>query len=61
MNSGPKAGQLEACIYGYSKMIASTGGTTEAALMVFKECRISELISAASTRARERSRELSKQ
>jgi len=38
----------------------SPGGTTEAALEVFKEGKISELISAAINRAYERSKELSK-
>jgi pyrroline-5-carboxylate reductase len=42
------------------RKVTSPGGTTEAALMVFKEGKISELISAAITRARERSRELAK-
>jgi pyrroline-5-carboxylate reductase len=40
--------------------VTSPGGTTEAALRVFKEGKISELISAAINRAYERSRELSK-
>jgi pyrroline-5-carboxylate reductase len=40
--------------------VTSPGGTTEAALEVFKEGKISELISAAINRAYERSRELSK-
>lgn len=40
--------------------VTSSGGTTEAALEVFKEGKISELISAAINRAYERSRELSK-
>jgi pyrroline-5-carboxylate reductase len=40
--------------------VTSPGGTTEAALGVFKEGKISELISAAINRAYERSRELSK-
>jgi pyrroline-5-carboxylate reductase len=39
--------------------VTSPGGTTEAALEVFKEGKISELISAAINRAYERSRELS--
>lgn len=39
--------------------VTSPGGTTEAALGVFKEGKISELISAAINRAYERSRELS--
>ena len=42
------------------RKVTSPGGTTEAALKVFKEGKISELISAAITRARERSRELAK-
>jgi pyrroline-5-carboxylate reductase len=41
------------------KKVTSPGGTTEAALEVFKEGKISELISAAINRAYERSRELS--
>jgi pyrroline-5-carboxylate reductase len=41
------------------RKVTSPGGTTEAALEVFKEGRISELISAAINRAYERSRELS--
>ncbi|UCG56158.1 MAG: pyrroline-5-carboxylate reductase [Phycisphaerales bacterium] len=40
--------------------VTSPGGTTEAALKVFAEGRISELVSAAITRARDRGRELSK-
>lgn len=40
--------------------VTSPGGTTQAALEVFKEGKISELISAAINRAYERSRELSK-
>ncbi|MDT8301984.1 MAG: pyrroline-5-carboxylate reductase [Sedimentisphaerales bacterium] len=40
--------------------VTSPGGTTEAALEVFKEGRISELISAAINKAYERSKELSK-
>jgi len=40
--------------------VTSPGGTTEAAIKVFKEGKISELISAAINRAYERSRELSK-
>jgi pyrroline-5-carboxylate reductase len=39
--------------------VTSPGGTTEAAIKVFKEGKISELISAAINRAYERSRELS--
>ena len=39
--------------------VTSPGGTTEAALKVFKEGKISELVSAAISRAYERSRELS--
>jgi len=41
------------------KKVTSPGGTTEAALGVFKEGKISELISAAINRAYDRSRELS--
>ena len=41
------------------KKVTSPGGTTEAALEVFKEGKISELISAAINRAYERSKELS--
>jgi pyrroline-5-carboxylate reductase len=41
------------------RKVTSPGGTTEAALEVFKEGKISELISAAINRAYERSRELS--
>jgi pyrroline-5-carboxylate reductase len=41
------------------KKVTSPGGTTEAALEVFKEGKISELISAAINRAYERSRGLS--
>lgn len=40
--------------------VTSPGGTTEAAIKVFKEGKISELISAAINRAYERSKELSK-
>jgi pyrroline-5-carboxylate reductase len=40
--------------------VTSPGGTTEAALKVFAEGKISELISAAITRARDRGRELAK-
>jgi pyrroline-5-carboxylate reductase len=40
--------------------VTSPGGTTEAALKVFADGKISELISAAITRARDRGRELSK-
>jgi pyrroline-5-carboxylate reductase len=40
--------------------VTSPGGTTEAALKVFSEGKISELISAALTRARDRGRELAK-
>jgi len=40
--------------------VTSPGGTTEAALKVFKDGRIGELISAAITRARDRGRELAK-
>jgi len=42
------------------RKVTSPGGTTEAALKVFAEGKISELISAAITRARDRGRELSK-
>jgi pyrroline-5-carboxylate reductase len=42
------------------RKVASPGGTTEAALNVFAEGKISELISAAITRARDRGKELSK-
>ncbi len=42
------------------RKVTSPGGTTEAALKVFEEGKISELVSAAITRARERSRELAK-
>ncbi len=42
------------------KKVTSPGGTTEAALKVFVEGKISELISAAITRARDRGRELAK-
>ena len=42
------------------RKVTSPGGTTEAALKVFADGRISELISAAITRARDRGRELSK-
>ncbi len=42
------------------KKVTSPGGTTEAALKVFAEGKISELISAAITRARDRGRELAK-
>lgn len=41
------------------KKVTSPGGTTEAALEIFKEGKISELISAAINRAYERSKELS--
>jgi pyrroline-5-carboxylate reductase len=41
------------------RKVTSPGGTTEAAIEVFKEGKISELISAAINRAYERSRELS--
>jgi len=41
------------------RKVTSPGGTTEAALKVFADGKISELISAAITRARDRSRELS--
>ena len=40
--------------------VTSPGGTTEAAIGVFKEGRINELVSAAINRAYERSKELSK-
>ena len=42
------------------RKVTSPGGTTEAALKVFADGKISELISAALTRARDRGRELSK-
>jgi pyrroline-5-carboxylate reductase len=42
------------------RKVTSPGGTTEAALKVFAEGKVSELISAAITRARDRGRELSK-
>ena len=42
------------------RKVTSPGGTTEAALKVFAEGKISELITAALTRARDRGRELSK-
>jgi len=42
------------------RKVTSPGGTTEAALKVFAEGKIGELISAALTRARDRGRELSK-
>ena len=42
------------------RKVTSPGGTTEAALKVFAEGRISELVSAAITRARDRGRELAK-
>ena len=42
------------------RKVTSPGGTTEAALKVFEDGKISELISAAITRARDRGRELSK-
>ena len=42
------------------RKVTSPGGTTEAAIKVFKEGKIDELVSAAITRARERSRELAK-
>ncbi len=42
------------------RKVTSPGGTTEAAIKVFKEGKIGELVSAAATRARERSRELAK-
>ena len=42
------------------RKVTSPGGTTEAALKVFADGKISELISAAITRARDRGRELSK-
>lgn len=42
------------------KKVTSPGGTTEAALKVFAEGKISELISTAITRARDRGRELAK-
>jgi pyrroline-5-carboxylate reductase len=42
------------------RKVTSPGGTTEAALKIFADGKISELISAAITRARDRGRELSK-
>jgi pyrroline-5-carboxylate reductase len=42
------------------KKVTSPGGTTEAALKVFADGKISELITAAITRARDRGRELAK-
>ena len=42
------------------KKVTSPGGTTEAAIKVFTEANISDLISAAITRAHDRARELSK-
>ena len=42
------------------RKVTSPGGTTEAALKVFADGKISELITAALTRARDRGRELSK-
>ena len=42
------------------RKVTSPGGTTEAALKVFADGKISELISSAITRARDRGRELSK-
>jgi pyrroline-5-carboxylate reductase len=42
------------------RKVTSPGGTTEAALKIFADGRISELITAAITRARDRGRELSK-
>jgi len=42
------------------KKVTSPGGTTEAALKVFAEGKISELVSTAITRARDRGRELAK-
>jgi len=42
------------------RKVTSPGGTTEAAIKVFTEGKISELVSAALTRARDRGRELSK-
>jgi pyrroline-5-carboxylate reductase len=42
------------------RKVTSPGGTTEAALKVFADGKISELITAAITRARDRGRELSK-
>ena len=45
---------------GLRRKVTSPGGTTEAAIKVFKEGKIDELVSAAISRARERSRELAK-
>ena len=42
------------------RKVTSPGGTTEAALKVFADGKISELISSAITAARDRGRELSK-
>ena len=42
------------------RKVSSPGGTTEAAIKVFTEGKIGELVSAAITRARDRGRELSK-
>jgi len=42
------------------RKVTSPGGTTEAAIKVFTEGKIAELVSAAITRARDRGRELSK-
>ena len=42
------------------RKVTSPGGTTEAAIKVFTEGKISDLVSAAMTRARDRGRELSK-
>ena len=42
------------------RKVTSPGGTTEAAIKVFTEGKISKLVSAAMTRARDRGRELSK-
>ncbi|MHC4435414.1 MAG: pyrroline-5-carboxylate reductase family protein [Planctomycetota bacterium] len=42
------------------RKVTSPGGTTEAALKVFKEGKMDELVSAAITRARDRARELAK-
>ena len=42
------------------RKVTSPGGTTEAAIKVFKEGKMGELVSAAITRARDRARELAK-
>jgi pyrroline-5-carboxylate reductase len=42
------------------RKVTSPGGTTEAAVKVFQEAKINELVSAALVKARNRSRELAK-